>query len=743
MPNTAQGTTHTSTYSYDANGHLSSVSIADGRPRTVSYVNDAAGQILERREIDGLSGGDPRQVWWFFDGKQVGATGNDGNDDPDYTTAIDERMQVSGTGAFRLGSSQGTRHSDFDQAYDSLSPGEGGGGGGAYTVRAGDTLASVAQASWGDASLWYLIADANGLTGAAALVPGQLLRVPAGLANLHNTADTFRPYDAARAIGDTAPTTPQPAKAKKKCGGLGAILLAVVAVAVTVVVTAGAAAALTGQTFGAAFGAMTGGAALGGATAGTWIAAGVAGGAMGSLTSQGVGLATGLQDKFSWKAVGLSALAGGVGGGLGASGLFGSGALAAAARGVLGSVITQGIGVATGLQSKFGWAGIAAAGVGAGIGKWVGGGPVLSNAAAGIAASAAESLIGGKSFGDTLMGNLPGIIANTVGSLIERGLAGTTPEEDQIAVNQDAIDRALAGLPRSTPSIDLLAGFSLDQQLALGEISGRITADRAQAIRAMRNDIAAGIVMAQNAAGSSQNPDGRFLSADFAGRYGMASSYSVSGFELGRRKADFEAFVATFGGHPSGKQRTDIANYRASLQGDEANLNTALAIADRSVVDVLNAGVSPLGTPVAGWRMFVNGEYTTENKLTLGLSALGAMGGTIKIAKPLLGASENITFTSFSALKRHLGSPGIGNHWHHIVEKTPGNLKAFGAEVIHSADNVVAVPADAHIGKNTISAYYSSKDFFTNGQTVRQWLSTQSFQAQRQFGLETLKRFGQ
>jgi nucleoid-associated protein YgaU len=33
-----------------------------------------------------------------------------------------------------------------------------------YTIQQGDSLQSIAQALWGDAGLWYLIADANGLS---------------------------------------------------------------------------------------------------------------------------------------------------------------------------------------------------------------------------------------------------------------------------------------------------------------------------------------------------------------------------------------------------------------------------------------------------------------------------------------------------------------------------------------------------------------------------------------------------
>ena len=42
-------------------GHLTSVYIADGRPRTVSFVKDANGLILLREENDNYSShGDPR-----------------------------------------------------------------------------------------------------------------------------------------------------------------------------------------------------------------------------------------------------------------------------------------------------------------------------------------------------------------------------------------------------------------------------------------------------------------------------------------------------------------------------------------------------------------------------------------------------------------------------------------------------------------------------------------------------------
>ena len=40
-----------------------------------------------------------------------------------------------------------------------------------------------------------------------------------------------------------------------------------------------------------------------------------------------------------------------------------------------------------------------------------------------------------------------------------------------------------------------------------------------------------------------------------------------------------------------------------------------------------------------------------------------------------------------------------------------------------------------------ISGYYSSKQPFTNGMTVRNWLANQDFNAQYEFGLTIIKMF--
>lgn len=304
----------------------------------------------------------------------------------------------------------------------------------------GDTLEGIALKLWGDASYWYLIAEVNGLTGGEALVAGQNLSIPNKVHNAHNSSDVYRVYDPNEIIGSTSPTNPKAPKGKgNKCGAFGQILLIAVAVAVTAVTAGGAAAAIMSGVQGGILGglgalATAGVAGAAGATLGigTAIAIGAGAAALGSVVSQGLGVATGIQDKFSFKGVALAALAGGAAVGLaGVSPFGGTGAFANlanfAARGALGSVLSQGIGVATGLQNRFSFANVATAGIGAAVGGAIGGHTSLGRAGAGmaggIAAAAGESLITGNSFGDTLMRSLPSIIGNTIGNLAAEGIA--------------------------------------------------------------------------------------------------------------------------------------------------------------------------------------------------------------------------------------------------------------------------------------------------------------------------------
>jgi hypothetical protein len=162
------------------------------------------------------------------------------------------------------------------------------------------------------------------------------------------------------------------------------------------------------------------------------IFAGAASGAAGSIASQAVGVATGIQDEFSWKNVALSAIGGAVGAGVGpAFGTGGNAFVKGALRGAVSSAITQGIGVATGLQDKFDWAGVAAAAIGGGVGEWSAGklgganryvGQAVSSSASAIANAATRSLINGSDFGDNLLAALPDVIGSTIGNFVSDSL---------------------------------------------------------------------------------------------------------------------------------------------------------------------------------------------------------------------------------------------------------------------------------------------------------------------------------
>ncbi len=415
----ATNTIFTNQFQYDVNGHLTSVNISDGRPRNVTYITDASGQIIKRTEADNIAynastqkGGDPIQAWWFFDGKQVGTTGNNGNDDPEYETALTERVATPGTATntpFRMSSEFASQYSDFDQAYNSLSPGEGGGAGFAYTVRGGDTLEGIAQAIYGDSSLWYLIADANSLGASSQLVAGQVLRVPSNLANVHNTSSTFRTYDQGRGIGDVQPTTPQPPKnsSNKKCGVFGSIMRWIIS---TVVSTF----------FKVVLAPLYGVPIIGKA-----IVNGIS-----NVVSQGISTLVGLQDHIDWKEIGRSFVSDLVSGFFDYAKLGGKTLVGRAISKATQSAVSQGINIATGLQDKMSWGAVASAGVTSIVGDklHIGGkfGSDLSKIATRIAGIATESLIDGTDFGDNLVAGLPGFLDDTIGDNVENFVTRVT-----------------------------------------------------------------------------------------------------------------------------------------------------------------------------------------------------------------------------------------------------------------------------------------------------------------------------
>jgi len=68
-------------------------------------------------------------------------------------------------------------------------------------------------------------------------------------------------------------------------------------------------------------------------------------------------------------------------------------------------------------------------------------------------------------------------------------------------------------------------------------------------------------------------------------------------------------------------------------------------------------------------------------------------------------------------------------------------MSKFGSNIIHNTDNVVNLPH----GKNTlhqkITNYYNSKQLFTGDKRVREWISSQSYQEQYDFGMKVMNKF--
>ena len=252
----------------------------------------------------------------------------------------------------------------------------------AYTVVGGETLKDIARNVLGDASLWWRIAEANSLavSGDGQLMAGQTLTVPKLSLNA-NSVDTFQPYDPSQAMGSMDPVLPVPGNGGN-CGVVGQIISIVVSVVVSM----------------------------------------FAGPVIGNLAGQMMGNLVGAQDGISWKSLALSAVSQGVASGLdGASVFSGSDWMSTALRMGATNLITQGIGVATGLQDRFDWRGVAA------------------SAAGGAAGAATGSDLQGVSWFDGL-GQVGAALAKGTLSGMAAGLAAAVARGGRVSIQQVAVD---------------------------------------------------------------------------------------------------------------------------------------------------------------------------------------------------------------------------------------------------------------------------------------------------------------
>ncbi|NTX02595.1 hypothetical protein [Myxococcus sp. CA040A] len=121
------------------------------------------------------------------------------------------------------------------------------------------------------------------------------------------------------------------------------------------------------------------------------------------------------------------------------------------------------------------------------------------------------------------------------------------------------------------------------------------------------------------------------------------------------------------------------------------------------------------------------------------MAARGTSGGASVKARPM----GYRAWGSFSGFKRAMGPAGKNKEWHHIVEQTPGNVNRFGPQALHNTENVI--PLDKSLHTKVSSLYSSVRYDITQSltQTVRQWMSTQSYEAQREFGLLAIENVKQ
>ncbi|WP_187426872.1 putative Ig domain-containing protein [Nitrosomonas communis] len=192
-------------------------------PTQKTNIYDGRGNLVWQRSVDGP--GNTEMVFFDYDGSgrvldkaKIDMRPNGGIRDDKYNSFF---YNTSGEAIGNVPSSSFTRkglHANFginftpvSSTYPSSQPSS-------YAVLTGDTTASIAKAFLGDEQLWYLIADANGLTtGPSDSLESQVgrsLRIPNVVTNLHNNVDTFSPYNPNTIISNTpwvgAPMPPPP-----------------------------------------------------------------------------------------------------------------------------------------------------------------------------------------------------------------------------------------------------------------------------------------------------------------------------------------------------------------------------------------------------------------------------------------------------------------------------------------------------------------------------------------------------
>ncbi|MDB4299781.1 hypothetical protein N9928_01885, partial [bacterium] len=180
-----------------------------------------------------------------------------------------------------------------------------------YITADGSSLRALAAQYYGSPDLWYVIAEANGMTTGAAPMAGTRLVIPGTVANAYHNADTYALYSNDAIVGSTLPNIEIPDNTCALVGAIIAIVVISILAVVATVLTAGALAAPL-----AAGGVSAATAILGSVVAGATIAFAA------SVATQLVLVGAGLQREFDWESVAVDSLVGGIGGAVAGLGAF-------------------------------------------------------------------------------------------------------------------------------------------------------------------------------------------------------------------------------------------------------------------------------------------------------------------------------------------------------------------------------------------------------------------------------------
>ncbi len=282
---------HTQTYfNYDANGKMSRFVKDRGtkqdRSEAASFVYDNDGKIIHKAYTPPKGGTVRKDADYFYaNGNAIGQVGKA----EDKPMAGLRNVEI-GTASYNLVDQFGR-----DMPGKSVS---------SFTAQGGETLQQVASIYFGNPSLWFVIAEANGLSPTATLVAGQSIEIPTHIESGRITSETHKVYSETEIIGNTTPNVKQKSS---KCASFIMIIITIAIVVVAAMVIGPLAANIGAALFGAAAGTAA-------ATVASYAIAGAILGAASSIVTQGVAIALGLQESFDWGKVGQEALAGALSG---------------------------------------------------------------------------------------------------------------------------------------------------------------------------------------------------------------------------------------------------------------------------------------------------------------------------------------------------------------------------------------------------------------------------------------------